>query len=84
MANEAANVKILRNAYRQWNDSRGGSVEQIMDICAPDICWGSAARGAASLTFAKECNSRDEMRAYFDGLLSGWTMVHYTMDEYVA
>ena len=24
------------------------------------------------------------MRAYFDGLLSGWTMVHYTMDEYIA
>lgn len=37
MANEAANVEILKSAYRQWNDSRGGSVDQIMEVCAPDI-----------------------------------------------
>ena len=84
MANEAANVKILKDAYRRWNDSRGGSVEEIMEICAPDICWGSVPRGAAPLEFAKDCSSKDEMRGYFDGLLSGWTMEHYTIDEYVA
>ena len=24
------------------------------------------------------------MKAYFDGLLTDWTMVHYTVDEYIA
>ena len=24
------------------------------------------------------------MKAYFDGLLTDWTMVHYTIDEYIA
>jgi uncharacterized protein len=84
MSNEAANVEILKDAYRQWNDSRGGSVEQIIGICASDISWGSAPRGAAPLAFTKERSNRDEMRAYFDGLLSEWTMVHYTIDEYIA
>ncbi len=84
MANEAANVEILKAAYRQWHDSRGGSVAQIMEVCDPDISWGSVPRGAAPLTFAKECCSRDEMRSYFDGLLADWSMVHYTIDEYIA
>jgi hypothetical protein len=84
MANEAANVKILRDAYQRWNDSRGGTVEEIMEVCAPDICWGSVPRGAAPLDFAKECSGRDEMRGYFTGLLADWAMVHYTIDEYVA
>jgi len=84
MANEAANVEILKGAYVRWNDSRGGSVEEIMEICAPDIRWRSVPRGAAPLTFTKERSSRDEMRGYFDGLLADWTMVHYTIDEYIA
>ena len=45
MANEAANVEILKAAYRQWHDSRGGSVAQIMEVCDPDISWGSVPRG---------------------------------------
>jgi ketosteroid isomerase-like protein len=84
MANETANVEILKSAYRRWNDSRGDSVDDIMEICAPDICWGSVARGMTPLEFARECSGRDEMRSYFDGLLADWAMVHYTVDEFIA
>ena len=84
MSNEAASVAILKDTYRQWHETRGGSVKQILSICDPNIVWASIPRGDAPLTFAKQYNSREALQAYFDGLLSEWTMVHYTMDEYVA
>jgi len=84
MSNEAANVQILKDAYREWHESRGGSVEQLLSICDPGIRWGSVPRGEAPLAFAKQYESRDALQAYFGGLLSEWTMISYTIDEYVA
>ncbi|MET3839647.1 nuclear transport factor 2 family protein [Bradyrhizobium sp. OAE829] len=84
MSNEAANVAILKDAYRQWHESKGGSVEQLLSICDPGVRWGSVPRGVAPLAFATEYSSRDALHAYFDGLLADWAMVHYTIDEYVA
>ena len=85
MSNEAANVAILKDAYRQWHESRGGSVEQLLSICDPNISWGSVPRGKAPLlAFAKQYESRDALHAYFGGLLNEWEMISYTIDEYVA
>jgi uncharacterized protein len=84
MSNEAANVEILRDAYRQWHDTRGGSVKQLLSICDPGISWGSVPRGAAPLAFTKQYHSREALQAYFSGLLDDWAMISYTIDEYVA
>jgi uncharacterized protein len=84
MSNEAENVEILRDTYRQWHETRGGSVKQFLSIADPAINWGSAPRGAAPLTFAKQYNGREALQSYFDGLLADWAMVHYTIDEYTA
>lgn len=84
MSNETANVEVLKDAYRQWHESRGGSVEQLLSICDPDIRWGSVPRGAAPLTFAKQYESREALKGYFGGLLADWAMISYKIDEYVA
>ena len=84
MSNEAANVAILKDAYREWHESKGGSVEQLLSICDPGIRWGSVSRGEAPLAFARQYESRDALQAYFGGLLNDWEMISYTIDEYVA
>ena len=85
MSNEAANVAIFKDAYRQWHESRGGGVEQLLSICDPHISWGSVPRGEAPLlAFAKQYEGRDALHAYFGGLLNDWEMISYTIDEYVA
>ena len=84
MSNEQANVAILKDVYRQWYESRGGSVEQLLSICDPGIRWGSVPRGAAPLAFARQYESRDALQAYFAGLLNDWEMISYTIDEYIA
>ena len=78
------NVEILKDAYARWNDSKGGSVDHWMTLVADDIRFGSLAQGAPVMTFAKGYDSRDSLRGYFDGLLSDWEMIHYTVDEFVA
>ena len=41
-------------------------------------------RGAAPLNFAAQYNNDVELRGYFNGLLSEWSMKHYTVNEYIA
>ena len=84
MSKEAANVEILKEAYGKWHGTRGGRLDHFLGMADPDISFGSVSRGAAPLTFAKQYDNREAMKAYFAGLLADWTMVHYTVDEYIA
>ena len=84
MSDEAANVEILKEAYRRWRETRGDSVDHWLGIVDEKISFGSIPRGAAPLAFATQYDNRESLRGYFNGLLSDWTMVHYTVDEYIA
>jgi ketosteroid isomerase-like protein len=80
-----ANVQLLKEAYRRWSDTKGGSVDYWFDsVVAPQISFGSIPRGAEPLEFARQYHDSAELRGYFDGLLSDWSMQHYTMNEYIA
>ena len=85
MSNEAKNVEILRDAYRRWHETKGASVDHWFDVVLSEkVSFGSVPRGAAPLNFATQYNYRTQLRAYFDGLLAEWAMMHYTIDEYIA
>jgi ketosteroid isomerase-like protein len=78
------NVEILKDAYRRWNETKGGSVDHFFGFLDENISWGSVPRGAAPLEFATEYNNKNELRGYFDALLRDWTMVYYRIDEFIA
>ena len=82
MSQETTNVEILKEAYRRWNDTRGGSVDHFFSFVDDKISFGSVPRGAAPLEFATQYNSKNELRGYFDALLQDWAMVYYRIDEY--
>src|SRR3712207_966723 len=80
-----ANVALLKEAYREWNDSKGLNVDYWFDnVIGPQIKFDSIAQGAEPLPFAKRYDDRAELRGYFDGLLADWSMQYYTVNEYVA
>ena len=80
-----ANVQLLKEAYRRWNDSKGASVDHWFDsVIGPRISFGSIPRGAPPLAFATEYDDHTKLRGYFDALLADWTMEYATMNEYVA
>ena len=85
MSDEARNVSVLKEAYRRWNDSRGGSVDHWMSICAENIAFGSLIQGAApKVAYMTGYNARDELGRYFEGLARDWEMIEYKVNHLVA
>ncbi len=78
------NEDILHNAYKEWHDTKGASAKTWMTILAEDIDFKSLANNAPGLEFTAQCCTRAEVGAYFTGLLADWTMLHYTIDDYIC
>ena len=78
MADEARNVEILKAAYKSWSDTKGGSVDDWMKICADNIAFGSLAQGAApAVQYMTAYSSRDALKDYFGGLARDWDMLDW-------
>ena len=85
MADEARNVETLKQAYRRWSDSKGGSVDEWMKVCADNIAFGSIAQGRPEgASYLTAYFSRDALKDYFAGLARDWEMMEYTVDNFVA
>ena len=85
ISDEANNVAVLKKAYRRWNDSRGGSVDHWMSICAENIAFGSLSQGAEPrVAYLTGYNARDELGRYFEGLARDWEMIEYKVNHLVA
>ena len=84
MGDEQKNKAILQEAYRLWDETKGGSTQHWLDIADDDICFGSLAAGEPRAEFTACRNNKEEMAQYLDGLVSDWSMVHYTIDDYIA
>ena len=79
-----ANVRLLERLYRNWNDTKGQSADDIMNILAPQVSWGSLANGANAIAFTSRKLSKQEVGAYFQGLADAFKMNFYTVDDFLA
>jgi ketosteroid isomerase-like protein len=85
MADEAHNVATLKAAYKRWSDTKGGSVDDWLKVCADNIDFGSLAQGAApKVQYLTAYSSRDALKDYFDGLSRDWEMVDWITEEFIA
>ena len=84
MSDTESNKKLLKEAYARWSSSKGASVGDWMALADDDISFGSLAEGAEAVSFTAPIRGKEALRAYFDGLLGAWTMINYTVDEYIA
>lgn len=80
----AENTERLRIAYQHWGESKGGSVDHWMNLMADDVDFRSLAGGSEGMEFTNTCCSKDEVKGYFDGLVTEWEMIHYTVDDFIA
>ncbi len=84
MGTPSDNVATLKQAYRQWHESKGGSVQAWLDLMADDIRCFSLAAGVPEAEFTAPITSKRDFERYFRGLLADWEMIHYTTDEFIA
>ena len=74
----------MKDAYARWNESKGARVDRWFEIVDQNVKFGSLARGAPPAAFLTTYDNREALREYFRDLLSNWSMIYYTIDEYVA
>ena len=85
MANlEDQNVATLKEAYRQWHDSKGGSVDHWMGLLADEVKFRSLAEGATGMEFSADRSNKQEVMGYLETLSAEWEMIRYTPHQYVA
>src|SRR5688572_14033407 len=79
-----ANIRLLERLYKNWNDTKGRSADEIMNILAPQVFWGSLANGANAIAFTSRKLSKEDVGAYFQGLADAFAMNFYTVDDFLA
>lgn len=79
-----SNTEILREAYTKWHESKGGSVNHWISLMTDDVVFRSLATGSTGLEFTSSRNSRSDVKSYFDGLVTEFEMIHYTVDRFVT
>jgi ketosteroid isomerase-like protein len=84
MSEEARNVAILKEAYRRWSESRGGSADYWVSICDENLNFGSIAEPLAGVDYMTSYRRRDDVGQYFEGLARDWEMIEYRVDHFVA
>lgn len=77
-------VDILKRCYARWDETKGGCVDEWMDILADKIDFRSLAMGRPAAEFTGPRMSKEDVRGYFDGLCNGWAMDYYRIDHFVA
>jgi len=84
MGTPAENVAKLKDAYRLWHETKGGSVKVWLDMMADNVKVRSLAAGASAAPFTSEINSKEQFKRYFDGLLADWEMINYKTGQFIA
>ena len=84
MSQEETHVSLLKEAYKQWHDTKAGSADHWLSLMTDDIQFRSLAAGAARMEFTRTSTCKDDVKDYFAQLTSEWEMIRYTIDEYIA
>jgi ketosteroid isomerase-like protein len=83
MTIEDDNVAILKSAYKEWDESKGGS-RRLFDLLDDQVELKSLAAGADGVEFTKRRNGKAEYLHYIDALTEHWRMNFYRVDHYIA
>lgn len=76
--------EVLKRYYDRWHETKGDSVEEWMEVLADNVDFRSLAMGRETgADFTAPRVSKAEVKGYFEGLLSQWTMVHYTVYQFI-
>ncbi len=84
MADQADNATLMREAWAEWNDTKGADISLWDRYVSEDIKLCSLADGCEALPFTAQRSGREELRAYLKGLTENFAMDHWRIDETVS
>lgn len=74
----------LEDAYRAWRETKGGSVDQVLDLFDENIEMHSVLGPDVRHELARVQTSREDARNYFKALLDDWEMIDFPQEKIVA
>ena len=77
------NLDRLKEAYRQWDASKGASIDAWLALVADHADFCSLAQGRPTVEFSARRGTRDEIRGYLEALTAEWAMIHYTPEYFI-
>jgi len=84
ISEETRNVAVLKEAYRLWHETKGGSVDHWMDICADELTFGSLGQGVKAAPYMTLYDNKNKLGEYFHGLAREWEMIEFRTEHFVA
>ena len=81
---EEQSVALIKGIYKRWSETKGGNVDEILNILADDVVWRSIANGLHGLNFAKEPLTKPNVRGYFESLGKDWELVFFDVERIIA
>jgi uncharacterized protein len=77
-------LALLKGIYKRWGETKGGNVDEILNLLADDVVWRSIANGLHGLNFAKEPLTKPNVRSYFENLGKDWELVFFDVERMIA
>lgn len=79
------NVRKLRMGYAAWSVSKGAAIDYWIGLLDDNIQWCSIVdETSPGMSFAADCQSKDDVRSYFKNLGAIWEMVFFDLVDTVA
>lgn len=79
------NIEKLRKGYAAWTVSKGSAVDYWINLLDDNVQWASTVDEAnLGMSFAKDRQSKDGVRAYFENLGSIWEMVFFDLEDMIG
>ena len=84
MLNSDVPLNELQDAYRNWRESKGANVNQVLDLFDEQVEMHSVLEPAVHHELARVQRSREDARNYFKALLDDWEMIDFPQKKIVA
>ena len=78
------NLAALEAVYARWSSTKGGNVEEILDLFDEEVEMRSALTPDVPDAVAGVHTHRAEAAQYFEGLLRDWEMLSYDVDRFIV
>ena len=78
------NLEKLRGAYARWGGTKGGNVDEILDMFDDEIEMHSALPADVEDSVAGTHVRREQAAEYFAGLMRDWEMISYDVDRFIV
>jgi ketosteroid isomerase-like protein len=78
------NVAALARGYALWAESKGGSVDEVLDLMDENIVMQSLAPQEVPHPLAGTHSGKEGARAYFAALSAEWHMLDWVSERFIV